>query len=148
MNNSYKPIRDCTVVHDRLPDSSGAVDTDVGCQPCVRRTAATRQQKIEGLIYVLVADEHMPDTVPTSIRVVQGVAAHEGVDPIDLDPPLHSVIDTDALDALFRPTDGDGSTHASVEFSYRDKRVCVDSTGDVTVSANAAAESTEADLEG
>lgn len=68
----------------------------------------------------------MSNTVPTSTRVVQGVAAHDGVDPTDLEPALHEVIDTDALDALFRSPD-DAST--TVEFAYRGAEVCVDDSG-------------------
>lgn len=36
------------------------------------------------------------------MRVVEVVAAEKGVDPTDL-PPLHDVVDADALDALFDP---------------------------------------------
>ncbi|MFC6766471.1 HalOD1 output domain-containing protein [Natrinema soli] len=75
-------------------------------------------------------------TIPTSIRVVQGVAAHEGTDPMDLEPPLHAVIDTDALDALFRPAEDASAATASIEFAYRDKHVTVDSAGRVDVTAD------------
>ncbi|QCS41689.1 HalOD1 output domain-containing protein [Natrinema versiforme] len=72
----------------------------------------------------------MTSSVPTSLRVVEGVAAHEGVDPVELEPPLHEVIDTDALDALFQST---GDSSATIEFTYRGKRVCVDDSGQVQV---------------
>ncbi|OLZ40090.1 hypothetical protein A6E15_03455 [Natrinema saccharevitans] len=81
----------------------------------------------------------MPTTVPTSTRVVQGVAAREGVDPIDLEPPLHAVVDTDALDALYRPV-GDGSrTPVAVEFSYRGHRIHIDDSGEIDLSADVSA---------
>lgn len=73
----------------------------------------------------------MSNTTPTSIRIVEGVAAHENVDPMDLEPPLHDVVDTDALDALFRT--GDDST-ATVEFTYCGTRVRVDDAGTIDIS--------------
>ncbi|MFB1065404.1 HalOD1 output domain-containing protein [Natrinema sp. H-ect4] len=78
----------------------------------------------------------MSATIPTSMRVVQGVAAHEGTDPMDLEPPLHAVIDTDALDALFRPAEDPNAVASSVEFTYRGKHVSVDSAGRVDVTEN------------
>jgi hypothetical protein len=79
----------------------------------------------------------MSNTVPASIRVVREVAAREGVDPTDLEPPLHEVVDPDALDALFRPRD-DASEHATtVEFTYRGHRVRVHGPGTVDVNAPA-----------
>lgn len=75
----------------------------------------------------------MSTETPTSIKVVRGVAAHEGIDPTDLEPPLHAVIDTDALDALFRPVDGAGEPAAAIEFTYRGKLIRVDSGGHVDV---------------
>ncbi|MFC6838458.1 HalOD1 output domain-containing protein [Halomarina ordinaria] len=42
--------------------------------------------------------------VPMSTAVVEAIAAAERVDPVYLDPPLHEVIDADALDAMFEGT--------------------------------------------
>lgn len=85
----------------------------------------------------------MPTTVPTSVRVVQGVAAREDTDPLDLEPPLHAVVDTDALDALCRPVDDESRTPVAVEFSYRGHRVRIDGAGEIDISADvSAAEST------
>ncbi|AGB30828.1 hypothetical protein Natpe_0913 [Natrinema pellirubrum DSM 15624] len=78
----------------------------------------------------------MPTTVPTSIRVVQGVAAREGVDPIDLEPPLHAVVDTDALDTLCRSVDDRSRTPVAVEFSYHGHRVHIDDSGEIEISAD------------
>lgn len=75
----------------------------------------------------------MSATIPPSMRIVQGIAAHEGTDPMDLEPPLHAVIDTDALDALFRPAEDPSAATTSVEFTYRGKRVAVDNAGGVDV---------------
>lgn len=77
----------------------------------------------------------MPTTVPTSVRVVQGVAAREGVDPIDLEPPLHAVVDTDALDALCRSIAEESRSPVAVEFSYRGHRVSIDDAGEIEISA-------------
>ncbi|WP_226480219.1 HalOD1 output domain-containing protein [Natrinema amylolyticum] len=74
----------------------------------------------------------MSKTVPTSIRVVQGVAAYEDVEPIDLEPPLHEVVDTDALDALFRSTH---DSSVAVEFTYRGTHVRIDDSGEIEVTA-------------
>ena len=72
--------------------------------------------------------------VSPSLRVVQQVAASKGIEPADLDPPLHEILDPDALDTLIRsmarqPNPADGA----VEFVYRDCRVRVDSAGGVDV---------------
>ncbi|SER78936.1 HalOD1 output domain-containing protein [Natrinema salaciae] len=72
----------------------------------------------------------MSNSVPISIEVVRGVAAHEGVDPLDLEPPLHEVVDTDALEALVRSTRDSGVT---VEFTYCGARVRIDESGAVEV---------------
>lgn len=69
-----------------------------------------------------------------SVRVVQEVADHEGVDPMDLEPPLYSAVDTDALDALFRRSDREAGGRPVVEFTYRGHAVRVDG-GEVRVSA-------------
>ncbi|WP_342027625.1 HalOD1 output domain-containing protein [Natronobacterium texcoconense] len=62
-----------------------------------------------------------------SITVVEEIARREGVDPVDLTPPLHDVVDTDALDALFH-TSGleDANGNPTLEFSYHGYRICVD----------------------
>lgn len=67
----------------------------------------------------------------TSLSVVEEVAAHKGVDPIELRPPLQKAIDTDALDALFRSTTDDAAV--DIEFTYCDCRVRVDGEGAVSV---------------
>ena len=77
----------------------------------------------------------MSNADPISLRVVRGVAAREGVDPLELEPPLHEVIDTDALDALFRSTD---ESATAVEFTYRGHRVCVDGTGEIELTTASA----------
>lgn len=63
------------------------------------------------------------------MRVVDAIAAHEGVDPVGLTPPLHEVIDLEALENLF-----DGCRRSGlVRFSYNGYEVEVFSTGAVLV---------------
>lgn len=68
------------------------------------------------------------------VRIVTEIADREGVDPTTLSPPLHDVIDPDALDALFTST---ATTHrdgeASVSFTYKGYDITVDSDGELTV---------------
>lgn len=76
----------------------------------------------------------MEQDLPTSIEVVEAVAEAEGIDPVTLEPPLYDVIDTDALDALFRRSDGTRSdTIGTVEFTYRGHTVVVQGREDVHV---------------
>ncbi|MDS0477048.1 HalOD1 output domain-containing protein [Natrinema sp. 1APR25-10V2] len=65
-----------------------------------------------------------------SLSVVQQVAARENVDPVELTPPLHDVIETDALDALFSTSDG---SDGELVFRYLGYTVRVDSAGGVDV---------------
>lgn len=72
---------------------------------------------------------------PVIIQIVQQVAAREDVDPMALHPPLHDVIDTDALEALFRSAKRDQAVSTvTLEFVYQGYAVRVDSSGDVHVS--------------
>lgn len=60
-------------------------------------------------------------------EVLAAVADREGVDPVDLEPPLHDVVDPDALEALFTDSvDGAARENVSAEFTYRGHRVLVD----------------------
>ncbi|QLK27454.1 hypothetical protein HYG81_07600 [Natrinema zhouii] len=73
------------------------------------------------------------ETAPVSIGVVEAVAARDGVDPLELSPPLHDVIDPTALDALFEPTKSGNRTSGTVSFTYRGHRIHVDSDGQVSL---------------
>lgn len=62
-----------------------------------------------------------------TLEVVTEVADHHGVAPADLEPPLHEVVDPDALEALFSDSiDGSTRENVSVEFTYCGHRVLVD----------------------
>lgn len=70
---------------------------------------------------------------PLTMDVVAAIAEHEGVDPMDLDPPLFEVVDPDALDNLFN----EAASNGRVTFSYNGAAVTVTSEGDVRVSDSA-----------
>lgn len=64
------------------------------------------------------------------LAISEAVAEREGVDIIELDSPLHEVIDTEALDTLFAAPQVD----ASVTFTYCGYAVEVDGDGEIRVS--------------
>ncbi|MFC7026697.1 HalOD1 output domain-containing protein [Halomicroarcula sp. GCM10025324] len=67
-----------------------------------------------------------------SERVVQAVADHRGVDPRELDESLYSVINPEALDALFsRPPEESGVQ--MLRFRYLGHRVIVEADCTITV---------------
>ncbi|OVE83165.1 HalOD1 output domain-containing protein [Natronolimnobius baerhuensis] len=78
-----------------------------------------------------------------SMRIVQQIADSSAVDPLDLEPPLHEILDPEALDSLIESmAQQPAPAGASLEFVYREHRISVDGTGSVTVTAvESAAES-------
>lgn len=68
--------------------------------------------------------------VSASEVILRTIAAVEGADPTDLTPPLYSVVDPEALDAVVESL---GGTPGWVEFGYRGYQVTVDGAGDVGV---------------
>lgn len=62
-----------------------------------------------------------------STSVIEAVAEAKGVAAVDL-PPLHDVVDPDALDALF-----DDRFTGTVAFRYEDRRVTVYADGEVSI---------------
>ncbi|WP_252699659.1 HalOD1 output domain-containing protein [Natronosalvus vescus] len=71
--------------------------------------------------------------ISTSQSVVEAVAEAEGVDPLELSPPLYDVIDPDALDQVFAPTSMESRMEGEVTFSYNGYEVTVCGDGYVTV---------------
>ncbi|WP_136717643.1 HalOD1 output domain-containing protein [Halorientalis salina] len=63
-----------------------------------------------------------------SMAVVEAVAESSGTDPLDLTPPLSSVIDADALDRLYRK-----GADVEVQFEYNGHAVTVGTDGAITV---------------
>lgn len=67
-----------------------------------------------------------------TLEIVQKVAQSKGVDPIDLHPPLHTTIDTEALNNLFKSTKN-GQREGTVRFEYNGHVVQVEADGTVEV---------------
>ena len=75
----------------------------------------------------------MSEGVAVSLKVVEKVASREGTDPVELQPPLHTVIDSEALDALFRSTRSRSRTKGTIEFQYQGYTIRIDSSGEVEI---------------
>lgn len=67
------------------------------------------------------------ESAPLSQRVIEAIATAEGIEPADVPAPLNEVVDPDALNTLFRDTNG------SVTFTYQNYKVTVDESGHVAV---------------
>ena len=67
-----------------------------------------------------------------SRQVIQEIAEQKAVSPTDL-PPLHRVIDPDALDRLFDPTVNSARMNGSTAFEYAGYDVTVHADGSVRV---------------
>lgn len=69
-----------------------------------------------------------------STLIIELIADLEGVDPAELSPPLYSVIDPDALDALFgSSTDDEPQTAGHVDFEYCGYEIRIQSDGEVAI---------------
>lgn len=78
----------------------------------------------------------MNDSEPTlpkpSLRVLEEIAANEGVSPTALEPPLNDVVDPAALNRLFEPTGtGDSARNGNLTFQYHGYDVTIYSNGTV-----------------
>lgn len=74
-----------------------------------------------------------------SHKIVSEIAQAEGVDPLDLNP-LYEVIDSDALDSLFRSP----PCSASVKFEYSGYEVRVEGPEEIEITKKRAHSLTEA----
>ncbi|MFD1562023.1 HalOD1 output domain-containing protein [Haloarchaeobius amylolyticus] len=74
------------------------------------------------------------DTDEVHERIVSGVAALEGTEPVEL-PPLFDEVDPDALAAIFATTESGIRRAGSIQFTYADHQIQVsfDESGDTTV---------------
>jgi hypothetical protein len=70
-------------------------------------------------------EETATEARPPSELVIEAIAAHAGVDPLDFDVPLGEVIDPDALDALFAPQFEEERRSGRVSFTYGSYEVTV-----------------------
>lgn len=75
----------------------------------------------------------MSEGTSVSIKVSDEVADREEIDPAELQPPLHTAVDTEALNDLFRPTPSTPRTIGTVEFQYRGYKIQVDGSGEVQI---------------
>ena len=64
-------------------------------------------------------------------RLITAVADEEGVDPVELSPPLAETIDPDALDALLDRADP--SSQLEVRFTYWEHEIVARANGDVDI---------------
>ena len=70
----------------------------------------------------------------TSDAVIQKIAVADGVDPIEVHPPLHDAINPDALNAIFTPRhDGTPWMTGYVTFRWGQYQVTVHSDGEIQV---------------
>ena len=76
----------------------------------------------------------MSEGASICLKVVEKVAEREGVTPAELHPPLHTVVNTEALDRLFQSTPSATRSRGTVEFEYQGYRVRVDGSGAVQIS--------------
>lgn len=79
---------------------------------------------------IATPSQHASEAV--SLEIAEKVAERNGVEPQDLTPPLHSAIDTEALNRLFESTES-GSREGAVTFEYNGCTVRVVATGSVDV---------------
>ena len=74
-------------------------------------------------------DEH--DGRKPSMRVIDRVAAANGVEPATLDPPLHDVVDPAALDGLVGTTEAGTTANCAVTFPYAGHEVTLSPDGGI-----------------
>lgn len=67
-----------------------------------------------------------------AVAVAEAISDITNRDINDL-PPLHTAIDTDALDSLFDPTRGSPASSLRLEFTYMGFRVVMGHTGDLVI---------------
>lgn len=66
-------------------------------------------------------DPPMESFTPPSVRILEAIARLDDIDPLEMEPGLNEVIDTDALDHLIRHE----SREFTLEFSYGTHHVLV-----------------------
>ncbi|PGF14645.1 hypothetical protein CP556_20700 [Natrinema sp. CBA1119] len=80
------------------------------------------------------ATYHQEQSTPNlGTKIVEEIANREGTSPTQLSPPLHSVIDPDALNSLFQSTASASlEREGSISFTYCGYNVHVDSNANIT----------------
>lgn len=71
-------------------------------------------------------------------EIVCSIADHEEIDPLDLDPPLGAVVNTDLIEAFAADADhSENKLSSPLEFEYHGYTVTIDPSGEVDVSDSA-----------
>lgn len=66
--------------------------------------------------------------------IIELISDLEGIDPVDMSPPLFSVVDPEALDTLFQTSTDDGpQISGHVQFEYRGYDIRVQDDGEIVV---------------
>lgn len=69
-----------------------------------------------------------------TVKIVEEVAERKGVDPVELTPPLHAAIDSEALESLFSDSiSGANREGIRVTFTYCGYNILVDEEGEVEI---------------
>lgn len=105
------------------------------------RQTRVRKESV-GFIRGSVAAVSMDGANSISLKVVTKVAEREGIAPEELEPPLHSAVDTEALDSIFRPPTSDREP-VSIVFTYKGYTIRVDGPDEIRVSDQATAAESE-----
>jgi len=70
-----------------------------------------------------------PPNRSISDQIIREVAAKEGVDPVELTPPLFAVIEPDALDSLF----GNPDSRPAISFTWQGYTISVGSEWQISI---------------
>ncbi len=81
----------------------------------------------------------MSSETPLSVHLPQQLAAHQGVDPTELTPPVGEVIDIEALERTVSAAAGGHGTPTTVTFEYDTLTVTVEGSEDIEVSVESTA---------
>lgn len=83
-------------------------DTDPD-RPAPRRSAGDGPRDAADVQHYTVDEDE-----PLDVAITYAIAALEGIDPRDVDPPLHDVVDPEALERLITSATGDARARFSV----------------------------------
>ncbi|WP_255170742.1 HalOD1 output domain-containing protein [Natrononativus amylolyticus] len=83
-----------------------------------------------------MSEESSSTETPPSQAIIEAIAAHEGIDATDVEPPeyapLYTAVNPEALDELFEPTQRSGDrVGGRVTLEYEGYEVVVHSDGSV-----------------
>lgn len=97
-------------------------------------------------------DPSSDGTVAPTQAIIEAIAAHEGVDVTDVEPPaydpLFTVVNPEALDRLFRTSPAGSSADARVALEYEGYEVVVYGNGTVEVADPSITRETSGSVDG